>query len=121
VTLDQSGMPQEHRYGDRFQSPSLLEWKSQNRHTQVSSAGQAIRTHEERGLPVHLLVRKTGKIAGKAAPFIYCGDVEFADGEGDKPITVRWRLRTPLSGRWSELFGTGLQGDSDEIHSACRR
>jgi superfamily II DNA or RNA helicase/diadenosine tetraphosphate (Ap4A) HIT family hydrolase len=104
VTLDKSGMPQEHRYGDRFLSPDLFEWKSQNRHTQESSAGQAIRNHEGRGLPVHLLVRKSGRIGGKGAPFIYCGDVAFVDWEGEKPITVRWRLRTPLTPRLAELL-----------------
>jgi hypothetical protein len=105
VTLDKSGMPQAHRYGDRFLSRDLVEWKSQNRHTQKSKAGQAIRNHAERGIPVHLLVRKTGKIGGKAAPFIFCGDVHFSDWEGEKPITVRWRLREPLPRRVAELFG----------------
>ena len=105
VTLDKSGMPQEHRYGDRFLSRDLFEWKSQNRHTQTSSAGQTMRNHEERGAPVHLLVRKTGKIGQKAAPFIYCGDVCFVDWEGEKPITVRWKLREPLAERLAELFG----------------
>jgi len=105
VTLDKSGMPQEHRYGDRFLSRDLFEWKSQNRHTQKSKGGQAIRNHVERGIPVHLLVRKTGKIAGKAAPFIYCGDLQFSEWEGERPITVRWRLREPLPKRVAELFG----------------
>ena len=93
VTLDKSGMPQEHRYGDRFLSRDLFEWKSQNRHTQASSAGETMQNHEERGAPVHLLVRKTGKIGQKAAPFIYCGQLEFQRWEGARPITVWWRLR----------------------------
>ena len=63
-----------------------------------------IRYHEERGIPVHLLVRKTGKIAGKGAPFIYCGDVEFVDWDGEKPITVRWQLAEALPQRLAELF-----------------
>ena len=105
VTLDKSGVPQEHRYGDSFLSRDLFEWKSQNRHTQKSSAGQTMQKHEERGAPVHLLVRKTGKIGQKAAPFIYCRDVRFVDWEGEKPITVRWKLREPLAERLAELFG----------------
>lgn len=105
VTLDKSGMPQEHRYGDRFLSRDLFEWKSQNRHTQEGTAGQAILNHKEREIPVHLLVRKTGRIAGKGAPFIYCGDVGFVDWNGEKPITVRWKLDTKLSDRLANLFG----------------
>jgi hypothetical protein len=41
---------------------------------------------------VHLFIRKDSKIAGRAAPFIFCGSVKFIDWEGEKPITVRWRL-----------------------------
>ncbi len=61
--------------------------------------------HAGRGISVHLLVRKTGKIGSRAAPFIYCGGVGFVDWEDEKPITVRWRLKEPLSDRLAELFG----------------
>ena len=104
VTLNKSGMPQEHRYGDRFLSRDLFEWKSQNRHTQASGAGQAISQHAERNIPVHLLIRKTGKLGGKASPFIFCGDVHFVGWEGEKPITVRWRLENPLSDQLAGLL-----------------
>lgn len=96
VTLDKEGMPKEHRYGDRFLSLDILEWKSQNRHTQRSKAGQTMQHHAERGVEVHLLVRKVGKLEGRAAPFVYCGRLDFVDWEGEKPITVRWHLNTPL-------------------------
>jgi hypothetical protein len=53
------------------------------------------------GVPVHLFVRKTSKIAGRgSAPFLYCGDVEFVEWEGDKPITVRWHLPEPVPERF---------------------
>jgi len=29
---------------------------------------------------------------GGSAPFVYCGDVDFVDWEGERPITVQWRL-----------------------------
>jgi hypothetical protein len=29
---------------------------------------------------------------GKAAPFVYCGPVVFESWDGEKPITVRWKL-----------------------------
>ncbi len=104
VTLDKKGMPKDHQYGDRFLSPDLFEWKSQNRHTQASKAGQAMRDHADRGISIHLLVRKTRKIGSKAAPFIYCGHVGFVDWKGERPITIRWRLREPLSDRLFGLF-----------------
>ena len=98
-------MPQQHRYGDRFLGHELFEWKSQNRHNQSSAAGQAIRAHAARGIPVHLFVRKQGKVGTKAAPFVYCGEVDFVDWEGNQPITVRWHLREPLSDEVARLFG----------------
>lgn len=107
VTIDKSGMPKEHRYGDRFLARDLFEWKSQNRHKQGSKHGQAIRNHADRNIPVHLLARKSGKIGGKAAPFIYCGEVDFVDWRGEKPITVQWRLKQPLSDRLYGLLDSG--------------
>jgi superfamily II DNA or RNA helicase/diadenosine tetraphosphate (Ap4A) HIT family hydrolase len=94
VTLDKSGHASDFQYGDRFLSPAEFEWQSQNRTTQASAHGDAIRRHVERGIAVHLFVRPTKKLAGRSgsAPFTYCGDVQFADWEGDAPITVRWRL-----------------------------
>ena len=111
VTLDKSGMPANHRYGDRFLARDLFEWKSQNRHSQEGRPGQMMRHHKKRGIPIHLLVRKRGKIRSKAAPFIYCGEVDFVEWEGEKPITVRWRLREPLFPRLAQLFDVE-EGDS---------
>ena len=110
VTLDKSEMPEEHRYGDRFLSPELFEWKSQNQQARKQPKMQEMRAHREHGISVHLFVRKKGKIDGKAAPFIYCGDVEFVDWEDDNPITVRWRLGEALSASLSQLFGVGAEG-----------
>ncbi|HEU5117847.1 MAG TPA: DUF3427 domain-containing protein, partial [Isosphaeraceae bacterium] len=52
--------------------------------------------HRERGIAVHLFVRGQAKVNGKTQPFIYCGALEFERWEGEKPITVWWRLRQPV-------------------------
>lgn len=86
-----------HRYADRFLARDLFEWQSQNRTTQASKAGQALKNHREQGIAVHLFVRRWAKTQrGTAAPFTYCGDVRFVDWEGDAPITIRWRLPEAL-------------------------
>jgi hypothetical protein len=105
VTLDKSGMPQAHRYIDRFLGRDRFEWKSQNQHTRTSKTGLTIRDHVGKDIPVYLFVRKGARIGPKAAPFIYCGELSFEDWEDDKPITVRWRLKSPLPDRVAELFG----------------
>ena len=107
VTLEKAGMREEHRYQDRFLNAGRFEWQSQNRTTQGGKPGQALRHHRERGINVHLFVRRFPKTQrGKAAPFLYCGDLEFESWEGEKPITVRWRLKTPLPA--SARIGLGV-------------
>ena len=45
--------------------------------------------------------------AGGAAPFVYCGDVQFLEWHGDRPITVRWKLPTDVPDSvWASLGRT---------------
>lgn len=105
VTLEKSGHREEHRYEDRFLSPDTFQWQSQNRTPQGGKVGQAIENHREQGITVHLFVKRTGKIEGRAAPFTYCGELAFKSWEGEKPITVVWRLRNDLERRIYDQFG----------------
>jgi hypothetical protein len=73
-----------------------MQWQSQNRTTQAGKHGQISLHHRERGVPVHLFVRRTGVVDGTAAPFVYCGEVNLENYEGEKPITVRWKLKNPI-------------------------
>jgi hypothetical protein len=99
-------MQKEHQYEDHFLAPDLFQWLSQNQHAQEGKAGQALCHHEELGIDVHLFVRATRKTQrGKAAPFIYCGDVKFVDWEGSKPITIRWKLEEPVPEYLYSSFG----------------
>ncbi len=104
VTLEKASLEEQFRYRDQFVGQDIFQWQSQNRTTQRSAVGQAIKHHHERGLEVHLFVRRHPKLAARAAPFVYCGQLEFLDWEGENPITVRWRLSSPLPERLQELF-----------------
>jgi hypothetical protein len=97
-------MQEQFQYQDRFVGPDLFQWQSQNQTRQTDKRGQALRHHAERGIAVHLFIRRTGKTDSRATPFTYCGDVDFVDWEGEKPITVRWRLLEPLPERLRELL-----------------
>jgi hypothetical protein len=79
VTLEKESLEEQFRYRDRFVSPDIFQWQSQNRTAQRSAVGQAIKHHRERGTNVHLFVRQHPKLAGRAAPFVYCGQLEFLD------------------------------------------
>ena len=104
VTMDDSNVAANAQFDDRFLSESVFEWKSQNRHRRESTPGKRMRTHVENGVQVHLLVRKNKRIDNNAAPFVYCGEVDFQDWEGDKPITIRWRLHEPLTPELRAMF-----------------
>jgi hypothetical protein len=100
VTLDKAGHATDFQYKDHFTSPTEFEWQSQNRTGQASADGQDIQNHAARGIAVHLFVRSQKKRAGGgAAPFLYCGDVEFVGWRGEKPITVQWKLPEAVPAR----------------------
>lgn len=99
VTLDKQGKVENQKYEDRFESPSLFQWQSQNQTSRDGKHGRLIQGHEAMGKVIHLFVRKRGKRANStAAPFFYCGELVFERWEGERPITVWWRLKVPLSG-----------------------
>lgn len=103
VTLDKQGKVANQKYEDRFESPSRFQWQSQNQTARDGKNGRLIQGHEAMGKQIHLFVRKRGKRANStAAPFFYCGELVFERWEGERPITVWWRLKVPLS---EELWG----------------
>jgi superfamily II DNA or RNA helicase/HKD family nuclease len=100
VTLDKSTAAEEHKYEDRFLSASEFQWQSQNQTRRESKAGETICDHKKLGIEVLLFIRQRSKTdKGKASPFFYCGSVDFVDWSGDKPITVKWRLREEVPAR----------------------
>jgi superfamily II DNA or RNA helicase/HKD family nuclease len=111
VTLDKAAHGEAFQYKDHFLSATKFQWQSQNRTTQASEAGKAIRAHKELGITVHLFVRAKPKTPdGRGAPFYYCGPVNFVSCDGEKPITVVWELVAPVpSALWNEL---GLASNS---------
>ncbi len=104
VTLEKGDLLEGHQYIDKFLSPDRFQWQSQNRTTQVSKHGQILQQHRTRGIQVHLFVRRTKKTNAKPTPFHYCGAVTFESWHGDQPITIDWRLSTPVPDRFKGLF-----------------
>ncbi len=107
VTLDKDDLQEGHKYRDRFLSPTLFEWQSQNRTRRDSAHGELLRDHVKKGVAVHLFVRRSKKRSGRPVGFTYCGEVQFVDWEGDEPITIRWRLAQSLPDRLKHSFKVG--------------
>jgi superfamily II DNA or RNA helicase/diadenosine tetraphosphate (Ap4A) HIT family hydrolase len=113
VTLDKTGLPDDHNYQDRFLSASELHWQSQNRMSQRHLWSRTLAEHRANGTAVHLFVRRSAKDANGAAPFTYCGELEFERWEGKKPVTVWWRLLSAIPPRLWALLGVP-HGDGDD-------
>lgn len=85
-------------YKDKFFSPREFQWQSVNNTTQQSERGKDIIFNKERGVNLHLFIRKYKEIDGKTEPYIYIGKGNVFYFEGNKPITVRMELEHEVPG-----------------------
>ena len=112
VTLNKTGQSKDHRYLDYFETESVFHWQSQNATTPTNKRGSSILKQKENGENFYLFVRKN-KLHGKgAAPFYYCGSLQYREHTGSKPMNVTWALDVPLSPQLAELFEVQSLGRS---------
>ena len=79
-------------YKDEFLSRSLFQWETPNSTAQSSERGKNIIFNKERGINLHLFVRKYKEIDRKVQPYIYIGKGDVVKYEGEKPIKVEIKL-----------------------------
>jgi SOS-response transcriptional repressor LexA len=104
VTLNKQGKQQQHQYHDYFIDKLQFHWQSQNNTDPTSGKGKGIINHVRDGSNVYLFVRKN-KLEGKtAAPFFYCGKLNYQSHKGSKPMSVIWQLDDPLTDDLFEYF-----------------
>ncbi|GAA0343261.1 DUF3427 domain-containing protein [Bacillus carboniphilus] len=75
-------------YQDKFLDQKYFQWQSQNSTTQTSERGKNIIYNKERGVSLHLFIRKYKEIDGKTEPYIYIGKGNTVEFHGEKPITT---------------------------------
>ena len=92
VTLNKQGKAQEHRYHDHWIDEHTFHWQSQNATTPASKRGQETIEHVAKGIAIHLFVRETKLGSGKAAPFVYRGQVTYQSHTGSNPMSVTFKL-----------------------------
>ncbi len=82
-------------YKDKFITPGVFQWQSPNSTKRDSETGRDWVYNLQRGVTLHLFVRKFEKIEGITQPFMYLGEViTFPDSaEGEKPITMLFALQ----------------------------
>ncbi|MBY6269733.1 MAG: restriction endonuclease subunit R [Parageobacillus thermoglucosidasius] len=97
VNLNKSEKVEKHlQYKDYFIDQRHFHWQSQNQTSHESSVGQNYIYHKERGIHIHLFVRKFDQMHGMTLPFIYLGEVDYVSSYGDKPMNIKWRLHHPV-------------------------
>ena len=81
-------------YNDIFISPILFQWESPNDMTQSSERGKDVINCSERGIKLHLFVRKFKEVENIPQDFIYLGDVvtHKDSASGEKPVKMNFAL-----------------------------
>jgi superfamily II DNA or RNA helicase/SOS-response transcriptional repressor LexA len=97
VTLNKQGHAADHHYHDYFVDAETFHWQSQNSTTPAVKKGKAVVGHVAAGSNVHLFVRNNKLQSGKAAPFTYCGTMDYVTHTGEAPMSVTWCLTERLS------------------------
>jgi len=80
-------------YHDGFESPSIFVWTSQNSVGPDSKKGKEVLQAPKEGTRVHLWARHKKSTVS----FEYCGLIMPISHEGEKPMTVRFRMLSPAT------------------------
>lgn len=89
-------------YRDYAISPTLFHWESQSTTSRSSKTGQRYLRQAERKGRVLLFVRRDRQLRPNlTAPYRCLGLADFVNATGDRPISITWRLGTPMP---RELF-----------------
>ncbi len=92
ITLRKRGdTPEEHRYGDAFESREVLRIDSQASTGPETAKGRRIIGHEVEGRLLHTFVRTESR-----EPFFYCGAMCYLKHRGTHPMQVWLSLPEPL-------------------------
>ena len=84
-------------YRDYAISSELFHWKSQSQTSEASPTGQRYINHQANGSRVALFVRNAKKdSAGRTAPYLCAGLVNYVRHEGERPMAITWELEHAL-------------------------
>ena len=107
VTLEKSDSTDEHlRYKDYPLQEALFHWQSQSDTRQSDTRGRRHVQPASQGVTPLLFVRERKKDArGVTCAFRFLGAVTPERVEGERPISITWRLGTPLRAEWVRRWG----------------
>ncbi|GIF25165.1 helicase [Paractinoplanes tereljensis] len=92
------------RYRDYAISPDLIHWESQSTTSADSPTGQRYQHHAARERKILLFARESTEDRA----FWFLGPATYVSHEGERPMAVKWRLETPLSGDLFAAFAAAV-------------
>ncbi len=94
-------------YEDFAISETLFHWQSQSTTSAGSNTGRRYITHEMEGSEILLFARKEKYDENNmTAPYYFLGSASYVSHEGEKPMSIIWRLHKPLSPYLLSIFLT---------------
>jgi hypothetical protein len=92
VTLDKrEGFGDRIQYHDYAMSPDQFHWQTQNKASIQNATGRRYLESKTNGWRFQLFVREDAD-----SPFIALGPVRLNESEGDRPISIIWKLDTSM-------------------------
>jgi len=83
-------------YRDYAISEDLFHWQSQSTTSAQSPTGRRYIEHKALGYTVLLFGREEKSVNNLSAPFYFLGPAEYATHIGSRPMSITWRLKSPL-------------------------
>lgn len=83
-------------YDDYAVTPSLFHWQSQSNDKQGSPKIMRYVNHKITGNNISLFVREYKKNGSYTSPYVFLGNVDYVDHEGEMPVSFNWKLHTPI-------------------------
>ncbi|MDS0525897.1 DEAD/DEAH box helicase [Clostridium sp. SHJSY1] len=92
----EEGIKESINYKDKFIDKKYFQWQSPNSTSQSSERGKNIISNVDRNINLHIFIRKYKEIDGVVEPYIYIGKGDAVEFEGEKPITVKMKLKNEV-------------------------
>mgnify|MGYP002768258940 FL=1 len=83
-------------YHDYSINDTLFHWESQSTTAAESPTAQRYFNHRELGQHILLFVREYKEDTLGKMPYLFLGEADYVSHEGSRPVSIVWRLRTPI-------------------------
>jgi superfamily II DNA or RNA helicase len=83
-------------YEDYAINERLFHWQTQSRISEDTNTAQRYINHKKTGNRIALFIREYKEEHNYTAPFVFLGEAEYVRHEGNKPMSIVWRLKEEM-------------------------